>query len=111
MAECDPAAFSNWETRLSPAGLRRVIATMVSDAPRLLGQLRDSAARNDTQALVLAAHSLKTPCAMFGFPGLSSLCQDLEDLGAMGAMADARDKASELATRFEALVRELESRG
>lgn len=110
MAECDPAALSHWESRLGPDGLRRVIATLLADAPRLLGLLRDSVARNEAQALVFAAHSLKAPCTMFGSSGLAGLCQELEDVAAVGAMADARGIAAALAARFETLVRELEAR-
>ncbi|MBI3171402.1 MAG: Hpt domain-containing protein [Hydrocarboniphaga effusa] len=110
MAECDAAALSHWEARLGPGGLRRVIATLLADAPRLLGLLRDSVARGDAHELVFAAHSLKTPCAMFGSSGLAGLCQELEDQGAAGAMAGAAGKAAVLDARFEALIRELELR-
>lgn len=111
MAEYDPAALSHWESRLGPNGMRRVITTLLADAPRLLGLLRDSVARNDAQALVFAAHSMKAPCAMFGSSELAGLCQELEDQGAADEMANAKGRAAALAERFETLLRELELRG
>lgn len=111
MTECDPAAVREWEARLGPTGLRQVLNTLVADAPRLLGLLRDSVARDDTRALVFAVHALKVPCGMFGSAELAGLCQELEDLGDAGTLAGVQVKAGELAARFEALVRELEPSG
>ena len=83
---------------------------LLADAPRLLDLLRDSVMRNDAKALVFAAHSLKTPCAMFGSSQLADLCQELEDQGVAGAMSEVAGKAATLAAGVETLFRELETR-
>ena len=105
--EHDPAALQNWQRRLGAAGLRRVIDTLVADAPRLARQLRESAARGDAPVLQRTAHSMKTPSGMFGANELMQLCQQLEDRAASGSVEGAGPSADDIGRRFEQLAQEL----
>nr|WP_307729568.1 response regulator [Pseudoduganella violacea] len=61
-----------------PDVLARIIDLFYSDAPRLVGQLQVAAEASDTEALRLAAHTLKSSCANVGALGLSGTCRDIE---------------------------------
>ncbi|MDC8757021.1 response regulator [Janthinobacterium fluminis] len=77
----DPAALQNLRAMRRPGRpdvLARIIDLFYSDAPRLLGELRVAAAASDTEALRLAAHTLKSSCANVGALNLSSTCREIE---------------------------------
>ena len=109
MPEHDPAALRNWQSRMGPAGLRRVIQVLVADAPRVLGKLRDGVAQGDTAVVQRAAHSLKAPCGMFGAAELVRLCQELEDQAAAGALHEAPARVETITGRLERLTQELQA--
>lgn len=107
MPEFDPATLSNWQRRLGPAGFKRVIDSLVADAPRQAQLLRDGAAQGDVAAVQRAAHSIKTLSGMFGALELQRWCQELEDLAAGGKSDGLRERAEVIAQRFERLAAEL----
>ena len=61
-----------------PDVLGRIIDLFYSDAPRLLGELRQAAKASDSEALRLAAHTLKSSCANVGALALSRTCREIE---------------------------------
>ncbi len=110
MPEHDPAALKDWQRRLGESGMRRVIDALLDDAARMTSVLRASVARGDAGEIQRAAHSLKTPCGMFGAGELARLSQELEDQAAAGITEGAADRAENLVARFEQLTQELAAR-
>jgi CheY-like chemotaxis protein/HPt (histidine-containing phosphotransfer) domain-containing protein len=85
-----------------PDVLGRIIEMFNSDAPRLLGELKVAAAANDTEAVRLAAHTLKSTCTNVGAVALSATCREIEQyarandvdgaLTRIGAIQDELDR-------------------
>jgi len=72
-----------------PGFVDELIGVFLEDTPQLLDQLRVSTDGGDAAGLRRAAHTLKSNGANFGARRFTSLCQELEALGASGLLADA----------------------
>jgi signal transduction histidine kinase/CheY-like chemotaxis protein/HPt (histidine-containing phosphotransfer) domain-containing protein len=85
-----------------PDVLGRIIDMFNSDAPRLLGEMKVAAAANNTEAVRLAAHTLKSTCTNVGAVALSATCREIEQyarandvdgaLTRIGAIQDELDR-------------------
>ncbi len=95
----DPAAIQRLREMVGEddAFLVELIDTFLQDAPRLLADMHRTAEQEDAAELRLAAHSLKSNSADFGALALSGMCQELEEMGKVGAL----DGAAEIVTRSE----------
>jgi CheY-like chemotaxis protein/HPt (histidine-containing phosphotransfer) domain-containing protein len=77
----DPSALQSLRALQRPGRpdvLGRIIDMFNSDAPRLLGEMKVAAAANDTEAMRLAAHTLKSTCTNVGAVALSATCREIE---------------------------------
>jgi len=61
--------------------LIELIQTFLEDAPQLMEKMRTAVSQNDSAALRLTAHSLKSNAADFGAMILAGQCQELESMG------------------------------
>jgi CheY-like chemotaxis protein len=78
--------------------LAELIDTFLTDADRLLDEIRDAVAGRHLRKLERAAHSLKGSSATLGAMRLSELCRKLEDM----ARADTRVGVQEQVRQIEA---------
>jgi CheY-like chemotaxis protein/HPt (histidine-containing phosphotransfer) domain-containing protein len=77
----DPAAFENLREAMGeddPDALRDVIEIFLDNTHTLLGEMRQAAARRDTETLRRLAHSLKSSSASVGALTLSDYCAAIE---------------------------------
>lgn len=104
----DPAALKALERLIGddPLQLAELIESFLEVAPHLLGELRAAAADGNAAKLRLAAHTIKASARDFGAARLAGLCQELEDLGHAGRVADSGTAVAELEAVCEALRRE-----
>jgi CheY-like chemotaxis protein/HPt (histidine-containing phosphotransfer) domain-containing protein len=113
----DPSALQGLRALQRPGRpdvLGRIIDMFNSDAPRLLGEMKVAAAANNTEAVRLAAHTLKSTCTNVGAVALSATCREIEQyarandvdgaLTRIGAIQDELDRV------LAALVLEKEAR-
>lgn len=89
--------------------LRDVVEVLVSDLPRLRGNLVNAFASQDTDAIRRGAHSLKGSLRFLGDIAGHRLSQQLEDLGTDGAFADCVKVWGELQAELDGLNPVLES--
>ena len=64
--------------------LTEIIDNYLEDAPQLLQQIREALAQADSDALRIAAHTLRSSSANLGAIVLAQLCKELEALGQEG---------------------------
>jgi signal transduction histidine kinase/DNA-binding response OmpR family regulator len=101
----DPSALQGLRALQRPGRpdvLGRIIDMFNSDAPRLLGEMKVAAAANNTEAVRLAAHTLKSTCTNVGAVALSATCREIEQyarandvdgaLTRIGAIQDELDR-------------------
>ncbi len=82
-----------------------LVETFLAQGPALVARLRQSVDEGDAAGLRLAAHTLKSNANTFGGSALAEVCQELERIGAAGAV----DGASELVGRAETEYERLEA--
>lgn len=76
--------------------VEELIDLFVADLPRRLGAIAQAVERADAPALALQSHALRGGAANFGAGRLDELCGRLEELGALGGLADARATVDEV---------------
>jgi HPt (histidine-containing phosphotransfer) domain-containing protein len=67
-----------------------LVGTFLTDAPRMLHELRDAYAKDDAERFRRAAHSLKSNANTFGAQALGELARQLE----LGGLAPIRSAAA-----------------
>jgi HPt (histidine-containing phosphotransfer) domain-containing protein len=80
-----------------PTFVRELISTFLSDAPHLVGALRNAIEEHNPEELRIAAHTLKSNGRTFGATALASLSEELE----LSAQTGMLEGAGELVTRIE----------
>jgi CheY-like chemotaxis protein len=80
-----------------PDIVNRVITLFLENAPSLLRELQDAAARGDMALLHGACHALKASSANVGAVALAAHCEELEAMARLEAVSDA-------AARVQAIV-------
>ncbi len=76
--------------------LRELIDDYSEDAPALVGTINAAVEKGDTEALRIAAHTLKSNARDFGAIRLSALCENLEHACREGMPNDAKAAADEI---------------
>jgi HPt (histidine-containing phosphotransfer) domain-containing protein len=69
---------------------REVLTEFLETAPRALARLEANVARGEGAHLRSESHRLKGTCQTIGAQTLGAVCARLEELGAQGALAEAR---------------------
>ncbi len=87
--------------------LRELIDDYAEDAPALVGAISAAAEQGDTEALRIAAHTLKSNARDFGAVRLSALCESLEHACREGVPNDAKAAADEISAADSAARRAL----
>jgi signal transduction histidine kinase/CheY-like chemotaxis protein len=82
---------------------KRVAATFVNNMPQELLALATAIRNTDTDAIVIAAHSIKGAAANAGGVAVSDLAAKLESLGRAGDVASAAEVLPELDAEFQSL--------
>jgi CheY-like chemotaxis protein len=106
-APAAPPLDAAWLARLrrtvgdDPAVLAELIDTFLSDAPRLLVDLRRSLEQGDAAGVRLAAHSLKSNGAEFGAAAFADLCKQLESAAKAGTLEGAENLLAQAQAEFE----------
>jgi HPt (histidine-containing phosphotransfer) domain-containing protein len=72
-----------------PLLIRQLVEIYQTNAPKRVEQLRGAIASGDTRTVGLAAHTLKSNCAMLGATRLAGLCGALEECGDKAMLAEA----------------------
>ena len=80
-----------------PAELEDLLADYNEDAPELARRIRDAAESGETDALRIAAHSLKANARDFGALHLSELCTGLEQDCIEGRTDNSKEAAVRIA--------------
>jgi len=83
--------------------LREVAGVFAVEGPKLTGRLRNALDRGDTEAALVASHTLKSSVAVFGADEASALAQRIEDscrggdvTAAQATMAEFEDAVGDL---------------
>jgi PAS domain S-box-containing protein len=96
-ASLDASAIASLRDLGGESFLAEVIDAFLSDAPALVGALRATSERGDTEELRRTAHTLKSNGQTFGAGRFSELCRELETR----AKSDELDGSAELVDRIE----------
>lgn len=99
----DPAAIDRLleMTGGDPEFLRELIATYLEDGAAQLEAMRDAVARDDAEALVRPAHSLKSNSASMGADDLAAICRSLEADARTGRLGGAAERVAEASAEFD----------
>ena len=90
-----------------PDILSKVLHKYLSNAPKLLGTMRDAVARGDALALEQAAHSLKSISANVGALRLAALSRDVEAIGKAQATTQTAPLLVAMEAEYAAVERAL----
>jgi histidine phosphotransfer protein HptB len=74
----DRAVFAQLQASVGAEFVSELIGTFLEEAPRVLAELRDAAAKGDVDSYRRAAHSLKSNAQTFGATPLAALSRELE---------------------------------
>ncbi len=85
----------------NPRLVRELIDMFIEDAPQHLQRLRQSLARADAQALRQIAHRLRSSVENIGALRMSSLCDELENIGRAGTVEGAERVLASLERELE----------
>jgi HPt (histidine-containing phosphotransfer) domain-containing protein len=85
-----------------PDVVRKTIGLYLENAPRLLKELEEGAAKGDLAALSRASHTLKSNSANVGAVKLASRCNEIETMARSGMIPDARDLVQALIEDYRA---------
>lgn len=90
-----------------PSILSRFIAIFLRASPPMMATLRDALLADDPAAVHIAAHTMKSSNAQIGALQLAAKCAELELLGAMGQLLDAKQLLEELEQEYQAVQHQL----
>ena len=102
MSELDPAALENLRG-VGAEGIKllaELITMFLEDSASLLAQMRQGIEQENADMLHQAAHIMGASSAMFGAKPLSSLCRELEAMGATGSMDGGAAKMSQVDAEY-----------
>jgi HPt (histidine-containing phosphotransfer) domain-containing protein len=103
----DLATFENLKATAGADFVRELVETFLSEAPRMLDDLRGALAAGDAERFRRAAHSLKSNSNTFGALTLGSMAKGLE-LGGFAAARQADGEAlTQLASEYERVAQAL----
>ncbi len=108
----DPEVFDDLRKMLGEEDapfLMKLIHEFLSDTRRLLTELSEAIASEDTRKLQHLAHPMKSSSAMFGALEFSEICAALERLGEAGTIEGAQAKVERLEVLYEEIKSELEA--
>ena len=84
----------------APSLLAKVIGIYLNNSPTLVQRLGKAVAQGDANALLEAAHSLKSSSANLGATQLAALCKELEQRGRERRLAGVPELLQELETHY-----------
>ncbi|MEZ6123415.1 MAG: Hpt domain-containing protein [Planctomycetaceae bacterium] len=90
-----------------PELLKLVIEAFLDEAPRLLKQAQEAAARADAGTLHRMGHTLKGTLATFGAADVSAVARQLEQIGSQNSVEDAAPLLETLTLQIPIVLAEL----
>jgi HPt (histidine-containing phosphotransfer) domain-containing protein len=87
-----------------PDLLKQLMTIYLTSSPPLMEGIRSAIASRDREALMHAAHSLKSSSLSLGATGLGETCASLEQMGKAGSMGDAPALLNRAETQFAAVT-------
>jgi histidine phosphotransfer protein HptB len=103
----DVATFENLKTTAGADFVQELVETFLSEAPRMLDELRGALAAGDAERFRRTAHSLKSNSNTFGALKLGAMAKGLE-LGGLGEARQADGKAlTQLASEYARVAQAL----
>jgi len=91
------------------AGLRQMAGLLNTECGRLIQELSDAKAKDDSSKFRRAAHTLKSSASVFGVTPVVEVARDLEEIGKVGNLDGAADRVAELESLLARLREELKS--
>ncbi|MEW5829561.1 MAG: Hpt domain-containing protein [Chloroflexota bacterium] len=91
--------------------IQEIIDAFCTGAPLLLDTLEKSLAKDDAEAFVRAAHTLKSNCATVGATELTALCAGMEQEGKVGDIQNLGDKVSQARDELTRVLALLKKQG
>lgn len=88
----------------NPLLIRQLVEIYRTNAPKRIEQIRGAVARHDGRVLAMAAHTLRTNCAMLGATGMAVLCATLEEYGDRAAFDHTAAVLALVEAEFERVV-------
>jgi HPt (histidine-containing phosphotransfer) domain-containing protein len=95
----DAATFADLQDSAGADFVAELVDTFLEEAPRMLAELRSSAATGKPEALRRAAHSLKSNANTFGATRLGVLAREIELNGV--PIGGGEEMLAELAREYE----------
>ncbi len=105
--EFDQQVIDNLEASMTSADVVDIIGSVIDDAPRVLGKLREAVDGGDGKSMGIYAHSIKSTAALVGARDLADLCQILENLGQALSVEGGAEKVAVVEQRYTKLTEEL----
>ena len=90
--------------------LSELAEAYLASSPELFASMRQAIATGKAPALQRAAHSLKTGSTSFGALAFAAQCKEMEELGKLSALDEARAKYGALDTAYAGVMEALEAR-
>jgi CheY-like chemotaxis protein len=106
--EFDQQVIDNLEASMTSADVVDIIGSVIDDAPRVLGKLRQAVDGGDAKSMGVYAHSIKSTAALVGARDLADLCQILENLGQALSVEGGAEKVAVVEQRYAKLIEELQ---
>jgi HPt (histidine-containing phosphotransfer) domain-containing protein len=97
--------YSALENLLATVGgdkafLGEMIATFLSDSPKLIVAMQRALVSNNAEDFRRAAHTLKSNSANFGATNLSQMAKELEEMGKTGTLTAATEKIARVESEY-----------
>jgi PAS domain S-box-containing protein len=86
-----------------PDPVAKILTSFLESSATYVSAIHQAVVHQNAEALVRAAHALKSSSAMIGAMGLSSILKDFELLGRQGNVAGSHKRMAELDTVYEAV--------
>ena len=103
----DRPTFENLKATAGADFVQELVETFLSEAPRMLDELRSALAASDAERFRRTAHSLKSNSNPFGALTLGSMAKSLELGGLAAARAGDGKPLSQLASEYARVARAL----
>ncbi len=103
-APIDPEKVAELERATSPQLVQEIMESFLETAPDSIAEMDDAMAAADAEALMRAAHSLKSGSLYVGAATLSQLCRELEGVSKEGDLEASATKLAALKTEFDRVM-------
>ena len=97
----DSAVYTELQEATGTEFVKELVETFLAEAPGMLADLKDAAAKNDPDRFRRAAHSIKSNASVFGATDLAELTRQMELSGRADDPSEAQAALNRLNAEFD----------